>query len=216
VNKTGVDSMSTQIGNRIFKALHLQLKIPIPNHIGGREMGKRTRTFQTTMEIDGMAKFTDICRSHTDAVSYPYQLQDDTDRPIVSGGTFTIRKGEIGFVDRGHNVIGDKGLYRFQWRLIQEEDRSCATRLTQLDTFSDGRHGKLVGTSCTHSPSALNHPMTIAISFDRTHKLGTRAEQGLEGTRIVAYGTKINLNPRPSVRRLPHLCHPTNSLCDHI
>ena len=109
-----------------------------------------------------------------------------------------IGKGEIGRIDRGHNVKLKQGGDSLDRRLAQDQDGLGNSAAAQLNTLADRRHREHVGSGRVHDFGALNSSMTISVGFNHATQALTRIQQILIGPRVAAKRPAVNLNPGPA------------------
>ena len=85
--------------NRFNKAINLQVKVPVVEHVGRSKMRKRTSAFKTPVEIDRTAHLKKIFSPDANASHAGIDGQMIATNLISCGGSLAIRKGKVHRVD---------------------------------------------------------------------------------------------------------------------
>ena len=85
--------------NRFNKAINLQVKVPVVEHVGRSKMRKRTGTFKTPVEINRAAYLKKIFSPDANAGHAGIDGQVIATNLISCGGSLAIRKGKVHRVD---------------------------------------------------------------------------------------------------------------------
>ena len=109
-----------------------------------------------------------------------------------------IGKGEIGRIDRRHNVKLKQCGDSLDRRLAQDQDGLGNSAPAQLNTLADRRHREHVGSGRVHDFGALDGTMPIGIGLDHAAQSLTWIEQVLVSPRVAAKRPSVNLNPGPA------------------
>ena len=112
--------------------------------------------------------------------------------------TLAIGKGEIGRIDRRHDIELEQRRNGLDRRLAQDQDGFCDPALSKLNAFTNRRHGKHVGTGRIHDFGALDGTMAIGIGLHYAAQSLTLIEQILVSPRVAAKRPSVNLNPGPA------------------
>ena len=99
VNQAKLISCVFKRGNRFNKAINLQVKVPVVEHVGRSKMRKRTSAFKTPVEIDRTAHLKKIFSPDANAGHAGIDGQVIAANLISCGGSLAIRKGKVHRVD---------------------------------------------------------------------------------------------------------------------
>ena len=217
VNQAQLIACVFERGNRFNKAINLQVKIPVVEHVGRSKMRKRTGTFKTPVEIDRAAYLKKIFSPDANAGHSSVDGQVIAANLVSCGGSLAIRKSKVHRVDGRHNVKANEVWDGSDRRLGKYQDRALNAGTAQLNTLIDRCNGKLVGTYGLHGFSALSSTVTVCVSLNHTHHFDTAVKLGLKRLYVVADGRKINLYPSPSIlgicRHQAHLLRSFFKVC---
>ena len=204
-------------GNRFNKAIDLQVKVPVVEHVGRSKMRKRASAFKTPVEIDRTAHLEKIFSPDTNAGHASINSQVITTNLVSSGGSLSVGKRKVNRVNGRHDVKAHEVWNGGNWRLGKHQNRIINARATQLNTLINRCNGKLIGAHGLHSFSALSSTVTVCVSLNHTHHLNAAAKLGLKRLYVVADGRKINLYPSPSIlgicRHQAHLLRSFFKVC---
>ena len=203
--------------NRFNKAIDLQIKVPVVEHVGRGKMRKRTSTFKTPVEINRAAYLEKIFSPDANAGHSGVDGQVIATNLISCSGSLAIRKGKVNRVDGRHNVKANEVWDGSNRRLRKHQNGVINTGTAQFNTLIDCCNGKLISTHGLHGFSALSSAVTIGVGLDHTHHFDTAVKLGLKRLYIVADGRKINLYPSPSIlgicRHQAHLLRSFFKVC---
>ena len=203
--------------NRFNKAINLQVKVPVVEHVGRGKMRKRTSTFKTPVEIDRTAHLKKIFSPDANAGHTGINGQVIAANLVSCGGSLSVGEREVHRVDGRHNVKANEVWDGSDRRLRKHQNGVINTGTAQLNTLIDRCNGKLVGTYGLHGFSALSSTVTVCVSLNHTHHFDTAVKLGLKRLYVVADGRKINLYPSPSIlgicRHQAHLLRSFFKVC---
>ena len=217
VNQAQLIARVFECRNRFNKAINLQVKVPVVEHIGRSKMRKRTSAFKTPVEINRAAYLKKIFSPDANAGHAGIDGQVIAANLVSCGGSLAIRKGKVNRVDGRHDIKADEVWNGSDRRLRKHQNGVINAGTAQLNTLIDRCNGKLISTHGLHGFSALSSTVTVCVSLNHTHHLNAAAKLGLKRLYVVADGRKINLYPSPSIlgicRHQTHLLRSFFKVC---
>ena len=217
VNQAQLIARVFECRNRFNKAIDLQVKVPVVEHVGRGKMRKRTSAFKTPVEINRTAHLKKIFSPDANAGHTGINDQVIAANLISCSRSLAIRKGKVNRVDGRHNVKANEVWDGSDRRLGKYQDRALNAGTAQFNALIDRCNGKLISTYGLHGFSALSSTVTVCVSLNHTHHFDTAVKLGLKRLYVVADGRKINLYPSPSIlgicRHQAHLLRSFFKVC---
>ena len=99
VNQSQLIACVFKRGNRLNKAINLQIKVPVVEHVGRSKMRKRTSAFKTPVEIDRTAYLKKIFSPDANTGHTGINGQVIAANLVSCGGSLAIRKSKVHRVD---------------------------------------------------------------------------------------------------------------------
>ena len=217
VNQAQLIARVFECRNRFNKAINLQVKVPVVEHVGRGKMRKRTSTFKTPVEINRAAYLKKIFSPDANAGHAGIDGQVIATNLISCSRSLAVGEREVHRVDGRHNVKADEVWNGSDRRLRKHQNGVINAGTAQLNTLIDRCNGKLISTHGLHGFSALSSTVTVCVSLNHTHHFDTAVKLGLKRLYVVADGRKINLYPSPSIlgicRHQAHLLRSFFKVC---
>ena len=204
-------------GNRLNKAINLQVKVPVVEHVGRGKMRKRTSAFKTPVEIDRTAHLEKIFSPDANAGHSSVDGQVIAANLVSRSSSLSVGEGKVNRINGRHDVKAHEVWNGSNRRLGKHQNRIINARTAQFNALIDRCNGKLVGAHGLHGFSALSSTMAICVSLNHAHHLDAAVKLGLKRFYVVADGRKINLYPSPSIlgicRHQAHLLRSFFKVC---
>ena len=217
VNQAQLITCVFERGNRFNKAINLQVKVPVVEHVGCSKMRKRASAFKTPVEIDRTAYLEKIFSPDTNTGHAGINGQVIAANLVSCGGSLSIGKRKVNRVDGRHDVKAHEVWNGGDWRLGKHQNGVINTGTAQLNALINRCNGKLISTHGLHGFSALSSTVTVCVSLNHAHHFDTTVKLGLKRFYVVADGRKINLYPSPSIlgicRHQAHLLRSFFKVC---
>ena len=99
VNQAQLIARVFECRNRFNKAIDLQVKVPVVEHVGRSKMRKRTSTFKTPVEIDRATHLKKIFSPDTNAGHSSVDGQVIAANLVSCGGSLSVGEREVHRVD---------------------------------------------------------------------------------------------------------------------
>ena len=207
VHQAAVQAGVAQGAHRVHEARALLAEVPVAHHVGGGEVGEGARTLDATMEVDHAAELHRVLRHHADAAHAGVYRQVVLADLVQRHGTLAVGEHEVHVVHRGHDVMLEKHVNALERRLVEHEDGPLDASLPKLDALVHRGHGELARARGVHGAGALDRPMPIGVRLHGAHHLDARAQERLEGPRVLAHGVEVDLHPGRARLWFPAHCH---------
>lgn len=113
-------------------------------------------------------------------------------------GGLGVADGELGGVDRRHDLVGQKQRDGRSRGLAQNEDRGVHVGLAQGDGLVHRGHAQVLGPGVQRRFGALHGAVAVAVGLHHGHEPGTRIQALLHGRGVVTDGVQVDLHPGPA------------------
>ena len=198
MHDAGVDAGGAQGVYSLVEALDLTLEVDGAGAVGRGEVGEGAHHIERPMKRYLSREFHDLVPTHADAVHARVHLQMEGRGHPEGVGGLGIADGELGSVDRRHDLVGQKQRDGRGRGLAQNEDRGVHVSLAQGDGLVHRGHAQVLGPGVQRRLGALHGAVAVAVGLHHGHEPGARIQAPLHGRGVVADGVQVDLHPGPA------------------
>ena len=198
VHDARVDAGRAQGIHGFRETLDLPLEVDGAGAVGRGEVGEGAHQIERPMERYLSREFHDLVPTHADAVHARVHLQMEGRGHPEGVGGLGVADGELGGVDRRHDLVGQKQRDGRSRGLAQNEDRGVHVGLAQGDGLVHRGHAQVLGPGVQRRFGALHGAVAVAVGLHHGHEPGSRIQALLHGRGVVADGVQVDLHPGPA------------------
>ena len=150
------------------------------------------------MEADLVHEVHHFVPAHADAVHA--RVDGQMVRRAQTHGIRGLRifDGELGRVDRRHDLVGEQQRDGAGRRLGEHKDRRVDQAFAQLDALVDRGDAQVVGAGVQRRLRNAHRAVAVCVGLHDGHHMAARADHLLDGGGVVADGVQVDFQPGPT------------------